>query len=98
MEKISNIVGKRLNQHKIGDSARASEAIFKANQYLSQWLKCEYEDARAYKLKDGILWVGTGNATWSQEVWSVSNSLLKKMQEEYGKDYIKKICIRSGVK
>ena len=95
MEQIGNIIGKRLNQHKIAESARASEVVYKANQYLSQWLKCETVDARVTSLKNGILWVGTGNAVWSQETQGVASPLLKKLQDEYGKTYVKKIRIRS---
>jgi len=95
MEQIGNIVNKRLNQHQIGESARASEVIFKANQYLSQWLKCEFEDARAVLLKNAVLWIGTGNASWAQEVRGVSERLLKKLQEEYGKSFINKVRTKS---
>ena len=95
MDKIGEIIGKRLNQHKIGESARASEVIYKANQFLVKTLKCEAEDARATSLKDGILWIGTGNAVWSQETQGIANPLLKKLQGEYGETYVKKIRIRS---
>jgi predicted nucleic acid-binding Zn ribbon protein len=95
MEQIGNIIGKRLNHHQISESARASAVVYKANQYLSTWLKCEKEDARATSLKDGILWIGTGNSAWSQEAQGVSSPLLKKLQDEYGKTYVKKVRIRS---
>jgi len=95
MEQIGNIINKRLNQHQLGESARASEVIFKANQYLSQWLKCEFEDARASVLKNGVLWIGTGNASWAQEVRGVSETLLKKLQNEYGKTFVSKVRTKS---
>jgi hypothetical protein len=98
MEQIGSIIGKRLNHHQIAESARASEIVYKANQYLSQWLKCEIGDARVISLKGGILWVGTGNAVWSQETRNVSDPLLRKLQDEYGKTYVKKIRIRSITK
>ena len=53
------IINKRLNQHQIAQSARASEIVFKANQHINKWLKCETDEARAMTLKDGVLWVGT---------------------------------------
>ena len=95
MEQIGNIIGKRLNHHQIADSARASEVVYKANHYLAKTLKCETVDARAISLKGGILWVGTGNAVWSQETRNVSDPLLRTLQKEYGKTYVKKIRIRS---
>ncbi len=95
MDKIGNIIGKRLNQHKLGESARASEVINKANQYLSKTLKCEAEDARATTLKDGILWIKVGSATWGQEVWGTTAPLLKKLHGEYGKNSVKKIRTKS---
>jgi len=98
MDRIGDIIGKRLNHHQISDSARASEVVHKANQYLSQWLKCETGDARVTSLKDGILWVGTGNSAWSQETQGITSPLLKKLQDEYGKTYVKKIRIRSIAK
>ncbi len=95
MEQIGQIINKRLNQHQIGDSARASEVIFKANQYLSTWLKCEKEDVKAVLLKEGILHIGSASAVWSQETRNISDPLLKKLQDEYGKTYVKKILIKS---
>lgn len=95
MDKISNIVGKRLNQHQIGDSARASEVVFKANQHLSVWLKCEKEEVNAIKIVNGILTVGVGNATWGQEVYGVNRKLLRKLQEEFGEKYIQKVVTKS---
>ncbi len=95
MEKIGNIIGKRLNQHKLGESASASEVIYKANEYLSKTLKCEAEDVRATTLKNGILWVKVGNAGWAQETWGVTAPLLKKLHNEYGKNCVKKIRTKS---
>ena len=80
MEKIGNLITRRLNQHKLGDSARASEAVYKANQYLGQWLRCDPGDVRAYQLKQGTLWIRTRNAAWGQETWAVTKPLLKKLQ------------------
>ena len=95
MDKIGNIIGKRLNHHQISESARASEVVYKANQHIAKWLKCETDDARAISLKGGVLWIGTGNAGWSQEVQGITSPLLKKLQDEYGGIYVKKIRIRS---
>lgn len=95
MDQIGNIIGKRLNHHQISESARASEVVYNANQYLAKTLKCEKEDAKVSSLKDGVLWIGTGNAGWSQEVYNISGPLLKKLQNEYGGIYVKKIRIRS---
>lgn len=95
MEKIGNIVGKRLNQHKLGESSRASEVINRANQYLSKTLKCESDDVRATTLKDGILWVRVSSAVWGQETWGVVSPLLKQLQGEYGNSIVKRIRTRT---
>ena len=91
MDRIGNIIGIRLIQHKLGESARASEVIYKANEYLSKTLKCEAEDVRATSLKDGVLWIKVGSAVWGQETWGVTAPLLKKLHNEYGTNIVKKI-------
>jgi predicted nucleic acid-binding Zn ribbon protein len=98
VEQLGQIINKRLNQHQIGESARASEVVFKANQYLSSWLKCEHDEVRAMSLNNGALHIGSGSAVWSQETRNISDPLLKKLQDEYGKTYITKIRIRSITK
>ncbi|MBU0727213.1 DUF721 domain-containing protein [Patescibacteria group bacterium] len=95
MDKLIDIIGKRLNKHKIGESAHASEVVFKANEYLYKWLKCETEDVRAAKLVNGFLTVNVGNAVWGQEMWNVHSTLLKKLQNDFGKKSVGKIIIKS---
>ena len=95
MEKFSHLITVRLNQHKLGDSARASEVIYKANQHLSKTLCCEENEVRATKLEQGVLWVGVLNSVWSQEVFSSSSTLLKVLQGDYGDKMVQKIRIKS---
>ena len=95
MDKIGNLIKVRLNQHKLGESAQASNIIHKANVYLGKLLNCSTQDVKAYRLSNGILSVRVDNAVWGQEVWGVSSKLLKELQKEYGKNLIKKILTSS---
>ena len=95
MEKFSHLINIRLNQHKLGESARASEVVHKANQYLSKALCSEENEVRALKLERGVLWVGVLNSIWSQEVFSSIPSLLKLLQGAYGQTMVQKIRIKS---
>lgn len=91
MDKLGKIIEKRLNQHKIGDSARASEVLHNANQFLSKKLQCNDNEVRAVKIKNGILTIGVLNSIWGQEVWGIISLLLKKLQNDFGETYVKKI-------
>jgi len=94
MDKLSDLIQKRLNQHKIGDSALASEIVFKANQYISIWLKCEVDEVRAYKFQNGILHINVFNSVWSQEAWGISEKLLSKLKSDFSENFVKKIVIK----
>lgn len=95
MDKIGNIIGKRLNQHKLGESARASQVLLKANHLLREKLQCEEEEVRAFRLKDGVLYVGTAGSAWSQEVFHRQADLLREIREEHGPKSVLKIVIKS---
>ena len=95
MEKLGMLVNKRMNQHKLGESARASELVNRANQLLSKWLKSEEHEVRAVSVKHGILSVNVGNSVWSQEVWGVKQKLLREIQSEYGKEKLNKIITKT---
>jgi hypothetical protein len=94
MQELSELIKKRLNQHKLGTSSQASEVIFKANQYLKGWLSSTPAEVNATVLKNGVLWVEVGHSSWGQEVWGISSLLLKRLQEEYGESMIHKICTK----
>lgn len=94
MDKLGDIIGKRLNQHKLGDAARASEIVYHANVSLHKRLNCTDDDVRAFRLKDGVLYVGTIGSAWSQEVFHQQEGLLEEIQKQHGPKSIVKIVIK----
>ena len=95
MDKIGVVINKRLNQHKLGDTARASEILLKANKLLQQKLSCADDEVRAFRLKEGVLYVGTVGSAWSQEVFHQQEGLIKEIREEHGQKSVSKIVIKS---
>ncbi|MBN2307053.1 DUF721 domain-containing protein [Candidatus Peregrinibacteria bacterium] len=95
MDHIGAIIGKRLNQHHLGESARASQILVKANQFLQKRLQCEEDEVRAFRLKDGVLYIGTVGSVWSQEVFHEQEAMMKKIREEHGAKSVLKIVIKS---
>lgn len=95
MERIGTLITKRLSQHKLGESAQASEVVYKANQLLNCWLKAEADEVRATQLKNGTLYISVGNSVWNQEVWGLRLKLLREMQSEFGKNTVLKIITKA---
>jgi hypothetical protein len=95
MDSIGSIIGKRLNQHKLGESARASQIIVEANRFLHSKLECEEDEVRAFRLKDGVLYVGAVGGVWSQEVFCRQMELMKEICREHGEKAVLKIVIKS---
>ena len=95
MDKIGDIIGKRLNQHRLGESARASQIIGRANRFLQKSLECGEDEVRVFRFKDGVLYVGTVGSAWSQEVFHRQAELMKEIREEYGQKSVLKIVIKS---
>jgi hypothetical protein len=95
MDQIGNIINKRLNQHKLGESARAAEIIVKANKHLQEKLQCEDDEVRAFRLKDGVLYVGTVGSVWSQEVFHHQKDLMDEIRKEHGPKSVLRIAIKS---
>ncbi len=95
MDKIGNLVNKRLNQHHLGESARASAVVHRANSLITQKLNDAEEDVRAFRLKDGVLWINTTSAVWSQEVWGIQENLKDDIQKEFGKTVVSRIVIKT---
>lgn len=94
MDKIGDIVGKRLNQHKLGDTARASEILHKANRSLHEKLQCSDEEVKAFRLKDGILYIGAVGSAWSQEIFHQREQLLDEIRREHGDKAVIRIVIK----
>ena len=95
MEKFSDIVKSRLEAHNLDESAKASEVLHISNQLLSDLLKIKKPAAKAYRFSDGVLFISTENASWSQEVWGVQEAVLKSLKKQFGKNVIQKIRIKS---
>jgi len=93
MDKLINIVDKRLNQHRLGDSASASQIIFRVNQLLTDKFGSTEAEVKALTLKDGTLKIGTVSSVWSQELWAYQEPLIQLIQKEYGPKSVIKILI-----
>ncbi len=94
MDKLGQIVKKRLNQHKLGDSARASEILHLANLSLQKKLDCSDDEVRAFRLKDGALYVGTAGSVWSQEVFHQREELMDEIRQKHGQKAVSRIVIK----
>jgi hypothetical protein len=95
MEKLSELIKGRLANHNLSESAKSAEVIRKANLLMAEKFNCERPGAKAYRLSDGILFIATENAVWSQEVWGVQSSILKSLKKSFGETVIKKIITKS---
>src|SRR5688500_3821210 len=93
MQKLTDLIEKRLNQHKLGDSAKASHIIHLANRFLYEKFKMGASEIRALVVKEGTLSIGTVSSVWSQEIWSYQETLLKKIRQECGEKSVVKILI-----
>ena len=95
MDKIGDLIGKRLNQHNLGESARAAMVVAKANCFLREKFPESEDDFRAFRLKDGILYIGAHGAVWSQELSGHRGELMRAIHDEYGQKSVLKIVIKS---
>jgi len=94
MDKIGDLIGRRLNQHKLGESAKASLVVSKANDFLWKKLPDSEEEVRAFRLKDGVLYIGTVGAVWSQEVHGLKEKLMDEIHHEHGKNSVLRVVIK----
>ena len=95
MDPLSHLLQKRLNQHKLGESAQASHILFRANEKLSDLLPESKGCLKAVSLSQGVLWVECSAALWSQELWGVSSKLLESLHSEYGSQAPRKVRAKS---
>ncbi len=93
MQKIGTLTIKRLNQHKLGDSARASLVLHMANQFLEK--QFEPTEMKAISLKNGNLRIATAGAVWNQELWGLKEELLGHLKAEFGEKMVSKILTAS---
>jgi len=94
MEKLSELIKGRLDRHNLSSSAKSAEVIFKANLLIADLFKGAENNVKAYRLEGGILYISAENAVWSQEVWGVSENILKSLKKSFGDTLIKKILIK----
>lgn len=87
-------MARRLNQHKLGDSARAASILHAANEFLQKKIQCSADEVRAFRLKDGILYVETLSAAWSQEVFYQREALMDEISSSHGKKALSRIIIK----
>ncbi len=91
MEPFKQLLQKRLNQHKLGASAQAAEALAFANRHFWEGLGWPADQVRALSVEKGVLWVGVSHAVWSQELAGAATKLLQILQEKWGADFIQKV-------
>lgn len=91
MQKLTDLIGKRLNQHKLGESAKAAEVIFAANQLIQGYFDVEPSEIEAIQLKNGVLLVRVASAVWNQEFWGYQEFLLADLRERFGSKLVQSI-------
>jgi len=94
MDQLGDLITKRLNQHKLGESASAARVIHHANLFLRRRFPDSEEEVRALRLKDGILTVGVSGAVWNQELWACQAEMLSEIGKECGPKAAIKISIK----
>lgn len=95
MDRLNELINKRLNNYNMNISARAAEVIFFSNQLLANHLPDIKPPACAYRFKDGIIFISVKHSTVGQEVWGLQEKLLYDLKKRFGEQNIKKICIKS---
>ena len=95
MDKLSDLIKGRLNKHNLNTSAESAEVLFFANKVLSGLMDVDRQDIQAFKLKNGVLFIGVKNSTLSQELWGKHEMLLDKLKKRFGETIVKKIQIKS---
>lgn len=94
MENLSNLVKMRLPKHHLSVSAKASEVLFVANQWLSEQLDLEDSGVKAYKLHHGRLYIAAPDAAFRNEVWSLQSALLGELQARFGSVLVQKVVLK----
>ncbi len=95
MDKLSDVIKKRLNHHSLEPAAKAAMVVDAANELLqSYWAEAKTE-VRATKVEKGTLTIEVSHATWGSEVQMHSDKLLKALQSQYGDKMVQKIRIKT---
>ncbi|MFH0821044.1 MAG: DciA family protein [Candidatus Peregrinibacteria bacterium] len=91
MEKLSDIVQRRLHQYQLGGESRASQVLFHAQKFFHHHFIDDPNSVRPLKFQNAILWVGVEHASLAQEVRGISPKLLEELKIQYGATTIKQI-------
>lgn len=94
MEKLSDLIKNRLPKHNLGSAAKSAEVLFVANELLDDLLNSPDQSIKAYRLEGGNLFIAAENSVWTQELWGIRDKVIKKLQERFGKSFVKKIVIK----
>lgn len=95
MQKLSDLIKVRLNNHNLSTSAKSAEVIYFANQLLADFADPVKSGVKAYKFNGGTLFIGVKNSVWAQEVFGEQEKVLQKLKNRFGEKVIKKILIKS---
>jgi hypothetical protein len=95
MDKLGSIVKIQLNHHNLSSEALAAEVLFKANQWLADEFKEPAGEIRAVRLRHGILLIATESAVAGQEVWNVSDKIIKFLQNKFNSRIVQKVRIKN---
>lgn len=95
MEKLSDLIGKRLHQHKLGEVSKAASVLHSADALLYKKFQTDATQLKALHLKNGTLTIGTASSVWSQELWGYQETLLKQLNHMHGEKSVVKIRLQS---
>ena len=76
---LYSLIQKRLNQHKLGGAAHSAEILHTSNLLLKEIFKFSKDELKAFKFKDGILYISVNHSTWGQELFYKRDFLKKKL-------------------
>ncbi len=93
MKSLAELLKKQMSSHKISGEALASQVIFDAKTFINS--KIDELDAKPLYLKNGVLWIGISHPAFAQELFGISDKLLKILQDKYGKKIIQKFRTKS---
>ncbi len=91
MEKLSDIMKRRLHQHRLGGESQASQVLFHAQQFFRHHFTEEPNAVRPLKLQNAILWVGVEHAPMAQEVRGITSKLMAELKSRFGERTVKQI-------
>jgi len=95
MDKLKDLMARRLSAHKLSSEASASQVVSYADDFLKKTLNLTSSDIKVLYLKNAILWIGVSHPILGQEILGVLDPLLSDLQKKYGQKMIQKIRTKS---